>query len=318
VKEIGGYFELELSRREEYHSNIYKLNSGRNAFKFILEAEPIEKIYIPTYICNSMIEPLVSNKINYQFYTINSVFEINEIIELKENEKILYVNYFALKSKYISKLIEIYSNNLIIDNTQAFFEKPLKDIDTIYSPRKFFGVSDGGYLSTNKNFNNNLMYDTSFENSKQLFGRIDGDASLFYSDYQLAEQRLIDFPIMKMSKLTEKILSSIDYEKIKLKRKENFIYLHNALKEINDLNIDLESINIPFVYPLLINNSKLREVLIKNKIYVAKYWNEVLNRDNVSKTEINLVNNLIPIPLDQRYDLEDMKRITEIIIKEVK
>ena len=31
----------------------------------------------------------------------------------------------------------------------SLFEKPLKNIDTIYSPRKFFGVSDGGYLYMN-------------------------------------------------------------------------------------------------------------------------------------------------------------------------
>ena len=38
---------------------------------------------------------------------------------------IFYVNYFALKSKYIQGLADKYNNNLIVDNTQAFFEKPL-------------------------------------------------------------------------------------------------------------------------------------------------------------------------------------------------
>ena len=40
--------------------------------------------------------------------------------------------------------------NLIIDNAQAFFAKPLLGIDTFYSPRKFVGVSDGGILATKK------------------------------------------------------------------------------------------------------------------------------------------------------------------------
>ena len=51
---------------------------------------------------------------------------------------------------------------------------------------------------------------------------INGYASL---DYKKAEQRLINQPIKKMSHLTNKILSSIDYERIKEKRKENFEYL---------------------------------------------------------------------------------------------
>ena len=37
MKEIGGYFELELTKGIEYHSELLKLNSGRNAFKYILK-----------------------------------------------------------------------------------------------------------------------------------------------------------------------------------------------------------------------------------------------------------------------------------------
>ena len=32
MKEIGGYFELELTKGIEYHSELLKLNSGRNIF----------------------------------------------------------------------------------------------------------------------------------------------------------------------------------------------------------------------------------------------------------------------------------------------
>lgn len=38
---------------------------------------------------------------------------------------------------------------IILDNTQSFFQKPISGIDTIYSCRKYFGVPDGAYLSTN-------------------------------------------------------------------------------------------------------------------------------------------------------------------------
>ena len=46
MKEIGGYLGLELSTKEEYHTCAIKLNSGRNAFRYILEAQNIKKIYI--------------------------------------------------------------------------------------------------------------------------------------------------------------------------------------------------------------------------------------------------------------------------------
>lgn len=66
MKEIGGYFELELPKKLEYHRDLIKLNSGRNAFKYILEVIKPKKVYIPNYICNSIIEPLEEVLIDYE------------------------------------------------------------------------------------------------------------------------------------------------------------------------------------------------------------------------------------------------------------
>ncbi|MFK2823437.1 hypothetical protein ACH5BK_10715 [Arcobacter sp. YIC-80] len=313
MKEIGGYFELELAKALEYYENLLKLNSGRNAFKYILKAQKTSKVYIPNYICDSVVEPLEELNIKYEFYNIDENFEIIQNIILKQDEKLFYVNYFALKSSYIKNLVKKYSSNLIIDNTQAFFEKPIDNIDTIYSPRKFFGVSDGGYLSTNKFLDKTLEKEKSYTHSIQLLGRIDKNASSFYNDYQKAEQRLINQPIKHMSRLTQKILASVDYEKVQKKRKENFEYLHKELGNINQLKIENNIDFVPFVYLLMIEDKSLREKLIKNKIYIAKYWNEVLERKNISSVEKNFVNQIIPLPIDQRYNLEDMNRIIKVI-----
>jgi hypothetical protein len=313
MKEIGGYFQLELKRTIEYHSELLKLNSGRNAFRYILKTKNPKKVFIPNFICNSVIEPLEELRMKYDFFNIDENFEIVQDIRLKKNEMIFYVNYFALKSKYIEKLTHKYNNNLIIDNTQAFFKKPLKDIDTIYSPRKFFGVSDGGYLSTTVLFKENLEKDESYDSSIQLLGRIDKNASSFYNDYQKAEQRLINQPIKQMSKLTQNILSSIDYEHVIKRRKENFDYLHKELGNINLIKSESDLDFVPFVYPLMIEDESLRQKLIEKKIYIAKYWNEVLDRKNVSDIEKDFVNRILPLPVDQRYDLDDMKKILKVI-----
>jgi hypothetical protein len=313
MNEIGGYFELELSRGKEYHSDLIKLNSGRNSLKYILKAQKPNKVYIPNYVCDSVLEPLEELNIKYEFYNIDEKFEIIQNIKLEKNEKIFYVNYFALKSLYINKLVDIYFDNIIIDNTQAFFENPLKNIDTIYSPRKFFGVSDGGYLSTNKLLNQPFELDESYTNSVQLLGRIDKNASFFYVDYQIAEERLINQSIKKMSKLTQRILSSIDYERVIKKRKKNFIYLHEKLRNMNLINIPSDLNFVPFVYPLMTENKNLRQKLIENKIYIAKYWNEVLERHFVSDIEKDFVNKVLPLPIDQRYNLDDMQRIVDVI-----
>ena len=95
-------------------------------------------------------------------------------------------------------------------------------------------------------------------------------------------------------------------------RQRNFFYLHSELKHINRIENALP-VSAPFVYPLLTDNEGLRDRLISNKIYVAKYWNEVLDRTQVSDVEKDLVNKMIPLPIDQRYTIADMKRIVGVI-----
>lgn len=162
MKEIGGYFELELPLGEEYHKYAIKLNTGRNALEYLLLAQNTHKIYLPCYICNSVLEPLHEHGIEYQFYHVDTNFEITDDFDVQQDEKVLYVNYFALKDDYIKNLAERYGvDKLIIDNTQAFYSIPIKGVDTFYSPRKFFGVPDGSYLYTSKILKKKLEIDSS-------------------------------------------------------------------------------------------------------------------------------------------------------------
>ena len=39
MKELGGYFELELPKKTEFHKDAVRLNSGRNALEYILLAK---------------------------------------------------------------------------------------------------------------------------------------------------------------------------------------------------------------------------------------------------------------------------------------
>ena len=318
MKEIGGYFGLELPQKEEYHQSQIKLNSASNAFKYILKAQDISKVYLPNYICDSVIEPLEALKMDFEFYTIDEDFEIYEDIKLKDTERLYCVNYFGLKQKYISTLVTTYGDQLIVDNSQAFFELPIQHIDTLYSARKFFGVSDGSYLYTNSILEEDLEQDTSTDRISHLVGRIDQTAAEYYPNYILSENSLTDQPIKTMSKFTETILKSIDYKKIKLLRERNFLYLHSILAKYNSLDIDINILNGSMVYPFLWKDSLLRNELIKNKVYVATYWPEVLKRVSEESFEATFVHKILPLPIDQRYDLEDMKRIVNIIDKYIK
>ncbi|MCY6370543.1 hypothetical protein [Clostridium ganghwense] len=313
MKEIGGFFELELNKGEEYHKDAIRLNSARNCLLYIIKAERPKKIYLPYYSCNTLLEPIIRENINYEFYNINNDFSPIFHKKILSDEFFLYTNYFGVNKKIVDSISN--KDKIIIDNAQAFFEKPIKGIRTIYSPRKFFGVAEGGYLYTKYRYSERLVRDTSYDRCLHLLKRIDISAQESYADFKHNKGKFKERKLMLMSKLTERIMKSINYDKVKLIRKKNFLYLHEKLSEFNELKLNIEDLNGPMIYPLLITKEGIKEKLISNKIYLATYWKKVLRRVKVGSFEYKLIRYLLPLPINQRYDLSDMKFIHDLIKK---
>ena len=312
---IGGYFSLELSMREEYHKDALRLNTGRNCLEYILRARKYSKVYIPFYTCEVVLEPFKKLGIPYEFYHIDINLEIRDKLTLKADEALLYVNYYGLKQRYVEQLAEKMGECLIIDNTQAFYAKPIPGIDTFYTCRKFFGVPDGAYLYCDKELDEEIEQDYSYDRVAHLVKRIDLSAEDGFKDFRRVDDGLDNQPVRKMSKLTQRMMRGIDYESAAQRRRANFKMLHVALGKDNNLDLHLEEDAVPMVYPYLVPVEGVREILIENKIFVARYWPNVLDWTKSNDIEYLLANQMQPLPVDQRYGEDDMKRIIEIIKK---
>jgi hypothetical protein len=311
--EIGGYFELELRRAKEYHIGAIRLNTGRNALEYILKSKNYRKVYLPLYSCDVMLEPIIKLGLEYEFYSVDSSFYPDfDFLKVLVNEVLVYINYFGICTKQIKMVVE-HCKHIIIDNSQAFFARPIIGVDTFYTPRKFFGVPDGAYLYTDKIIDIELEQDNSLERFGHLIGRIEKNAEDFYPLFKQNRSLLRNQPIKKMSNVTQKILQSIDYEYIKKIRLHNYKQLHKALSKKNTLQICLSNEDIPMVYPYLETKGGLRELLIQNKVYVAQYWPNVFNWCNNQMLEFYYARNILPLPIDQRYGVEDMKYLIDII-----
>ena len=310
---IGGYFGLELNQKNEYHSEAIRLNTGRNALEYIMLARFYTKVYLPYYTCDVLLEPIKKLGLFYEFYSIDNKFEpIFDFSVIKENECFLYTNYFGIKDDFIYTLKSI-CNNLIIDNAQAFYAKHLENIDTFYSPRKFFGVADGAYLYTNNIIETKLQQDVSCIRFDHLLRRLDISAEDGYSFFVHNDKSLSNMPILTMSNLTQKILSSIEYHNIAVSRRENYNYLYNTLKDLNQLDFKLNLEQVPMVYPLYTDDLTLRERLSDNRVYTAQYWANVLGWVTEDSLEYKFTTNIIHLPIDQRYSQDDLQKIVEII-----
>jgi len=316
MKDIGGYFELELNKGEEYHKNAIKLNLGRAAFGYILKSKNIKRVYIPWYTCDVITEPVIKLGIEYRFYGIDSNLEMQlDPGSISYNDFLLYINYFGIKDHYVEYL----SNNirnLIIDNSQSFYTRQVLGVSTFYSPRKFFGIPDGAYLYCDSVLPEKLGKDNSSQRFDHLIGRIENGAEHSYQIFRSNEKDLNGKGILEMSNITDLLLQNVNYAKIAEKRLKNFQHLHKYLNNKNLLHIDLKSVKVPMVYPFWTSEIHLRKHLIHNKVFVAQYWPNVLSWTNDQMTEYHLAKELIPLPVDQRYDISDMEHILALILND--
>jgi len=279
VKEIGGYFGLELRKGIEYYPDAIKLNSARNCLKYILLAQKPTKIYMPYYMDKSMTEDSLREMVEYGFYNIDEKFEIAGDLVVKEGEKVVYNNSYSSKNKYIEKLAKKYGDKLIVDNTHSFFSKPLPGIDTLYSlGSKYFGVPGGGYLFTTKTIDTEFEQDYSHAKMGHILGRTDKTASDFFGEFQESKKRRNNQPIRHMSQITRSILASIDYETAKTVRERNFYYLHGFLGRWNEIKLDFSSLEGPMFYPLLVKKDNLHQTLLSTRFMCPRFGRRCLTQ----------------------------------------
>lgn len=323
MEEIGGYLPLELVSKSEYYDEekyqIKKYNSGRSAIIVALLDSQADTIYLPIYLCQSVEDEIKKQGFFIKYYNLDKNF--NPIIEkeVENNEIVLWVNYFGMFNKReVEKIINGYKN-VIVDNTQAFFTEPINNVYNIYSLRKFFGVSDGAYLAGKKlKDTHDLSFDSSSEASLHLLKVYETSTNDNYRESLANEERISNSGLLKMSKLTERILKSIDYKSVLKKRSSNFRFLNHHLKQLNEFCF-LEPTEGLMTYPFLNkNNIEIRKRLLEFNIYVPQWWRAVLENKNANRFECYLSMYLLPLPIDQRYSEKDMEKIIEVITEIVK
>lgn len=309
-KEIGGFIKFYLNKTGEYHSKAYKINLARHTFNFIAKANNFKKLYIPKYISNTVYDNL---NIPYEFYDIDENFyPILERLNSKQ-EALVYVNYFGVNNKNVKKLIKKFPK-IIIDNAHAFYNK-INSQNTLYSARKFFGVSDGSYFYSKKKLKlNHLKEDLSYLNIIPLLKKIELGSNKSYSDFLKIENKFNKSKPKKMSKLTSDILNSINYRKDIYLRKKNFDYLHFKLGKVNELKFSQLKECVPMCYPFLNKKNNIPE-LIKKKFYVPRYYRNSKKFFLKNSFENYLIDKLVCIPIHQGISILDLKYIIRLINK---
>jgi hypothetical protein len=183
-------------------------------------------------------------------------------------------------------------------------------------------LPDGGLLHTGLKVSEPEQIDEgSVARCTHLLQRLDTSAEAGYADFRLAEATLQDSQPRRMSTLSARLFASIDVNRVKQRRNANFVYLHQRLKHLNGLDLDMVRIGGPLCYPLLIENANVqgvRERLLAERVFVPGYWPEVRTRVADDTLERQLVDRCLPIPCDQRYERADLERMCDSLMRHLK
>lgn len=320
VSPVGGFFELELPiGPANYHSEATALASGRACLGLLMQQLRPTRVWLPFYICDSVLHALEHAKVRYSFYALTEELELATLPKLEADEYLLYVNYFGLKSAYVAMLVEQYGTQLLQDLTQAFFERPQPGQWGFNSARKFFGVPDGAYLyspSAVEPVEANRAISLTHLLERQL-----GRQSAAYTAYSHYEEGLSYEP-RSISDVSRSWLSWLDYAAIARQRQANFKLYQELLAPLVSQPdpparqwLPLPEGAGPFCYPLrLTQEVPDRRQLFEQQIFVPWLWPEMRQRPGDFSLEKSFVDGVLALPLDHRYGPAEIQRVAQAVI----
>lgn len=315
---MGGFFGLELP---DFNNFPYRegpdcayVSSGRAAFECILSNMPKpDRLWAPRFLCDTMLQAPARLGIPVRRYDCTEQL-IPVLPETGSCELVLLVNYFGLTEEAVASAAEKLQGRCVVDATTALFSPPLPGVPTVYSPRKFAGVADGGVAHAPFPLTSlPETYAASTATSLYLLERLECGVAGAQNACDAAEDALAA-PPQRMSPLTRRLLRSIDFNQSSRRRLENYSTLHQALRDINHLQLPDKPAHAPMCYPLVSGIPGLRDSLIDSGIALPLYWPEVIAETHACDSANMLARRLLPLPLDQRYTKADMERLVQLIL----
>ena len=307
MKYIGGFLELELPRGPgSWHPDAIALSTGRACLAAILRHVKPQTVRMPFYLCNALLSPVLEAGIKLDFYHLDKQLRPVRLRAPGPGELLVAINYFGLQTAMIRTFAKRFGDRLVADYTQAFFEKPAPGQWAFYSARKFFGVPDGAYLYSAEAVDLHPPPNPASD-IRHLVNRLVGRQQTGYRQVRRFEQKM-DGNIRRMSVLSERLLSAIDYPEARRRRRENYLLLHGKLAKYNLFHAALPADATPFCYPLLLDRPIDRWLLARHRLYVPTLWEDVWRRRAPGfAVERKFARHLLPLPIDQRYEPENME-----------
>ena len=321
--EIGGYFGLDLPDYGDFYPGAIKFQSARAAIRAVLECNGITHVMLPAYVCDSIIKSATDAGVEVQTYDLDeSLYPKNLPRTLPDHCAFVYVNYFGLCQQNVYRLLEaLPDDRLIIDNSHALFAAHTNALATIYSPRKFVGLPDGGLLRASPLLKIAPPTEEdrgSFERMRYLLIRMAYSAREGYADFEKARNSLRETSPLAMSQLTQRLMKSIQWDHVIRRRKKNYAVLAQMMDALNNMHWTLGEDDVPLCYPFSLRGcetEKIKSELAARNIFIATYWPDALPRIKPDSIEARLINETLFLPVDQRLECAQVEEVGKLVLK---
>lgn len=319
-REIGGYLELERYPGCGFYPDAVALNCGRGCLAYEVELRGILRMWVPTLMCGSVPALLVREGVEVLSYEVGrDLAPVWEAIAPSPGDWLLLVDYYGqLTSSTVEQGLSRFPHAVLVDETQGFFRPDWPGADTMRTCRKWFGVADGAYLSTwdGARLPHKISRDESHGRYGFVLGRVERPAGEFYAESVKNNVLFAMEPARMMSPVTESLLAPIDYTVAKTKRNTNWATLDSAIGHLNKLT--LQTPDGAFMYPFMVDGAQeVREKLIERGVFVPVLWPNVLEEQPAGSWARRMAEDVLPLPLDQRYGKEEMEYVASAIMEAV-
>lgn len=311
--EIGGYLGLESLGHRPYYPELHALNLGRTALTYLLKALKCKTLFVPYYLCDSVTGACEREGVSLSYYHVDETFIPLLPAPLPADSYLYLVNHYGQLTDEKIKQYKVQYGKIIVDNTHSFFQRPLSGIPTLYSCRKFFGVSDGAYLYAAMDMPPISEQDISKDRMGHILGRFEESASPYYHILHQNADAFASEPVKRMSRLTGNLLGSIDYDFVRTQRNDNYEVLHKHLGAYNPLAFSTPDgpLAYPFYHP---SGTLLRKELARRQIYVPTYWHNIIDSMPTDCVEYRYAANILALPCDQRYGATHMHKVADTVL----
>ncbi len=134
-----------------YANASYFLNL-RCALSVFCEVNPPKSVWLPAYLCGSLLDPFVSRRIPIRYYGVDANLAVEAdgwVDGIEQGDLAVPIHYFGFPMQgFPAALVASRGAMVVEDASQALFlpQQFPQSACILYSPRKFIGVPDGGIM----------------------------------------------------------------------------------------------------------------------------------------------------------------------------